>query len=76
MIPTAIVSEYYTHTCVCLFALCSGCAGNEPLWKALGGDRLYSYYDFDDVSQEMFLLCNITKISPLFLRLSTAHLLE
>ena len=55
MIPTAIVSEYYTHTCVCLFALCSGCAGNEPLWKALGGDRLYSYYDFDDVSQEMFL---------------------
>lgn len=28
---------------------CSRCAENEPLWKALDGDRLYSYADLDDV---------------------------
>ena len=54
------------HSTPHTWPLHSQCAQNEPLWKALDGDRLYSFSDFDDVSHLPSLLlgvCSIAKSS-------------
>jgi hypothetical protein len=42
------LEETYSAVNISIYSSLRGCADNEPIWKALDGDRLYSYYEFDE----------------------------